>query len=242
MLKGQNGVTLISLVVTIIVLLILTGVSLSMVLGQNGVLTQASTAVVEQTKADVTEKVSTALTSIETEYKGAWAKDTSIKRDEYYTVHGLEDQFTGEIKVFDVTDSFYTTADALADWEAIEVADDAVLDISVASGALGTSSDEELKENHLYLIMLTESGSTSFTLVSFADKKLEVAPEINGERKSRTAGSTFVSYIDIGDEEVAEYFEEADDDEGAEANTLRIQGKEVKNIIIDWNPETEDNG
>lgn len=221
MLKGQNGVTLISLVVTIIVLLILTGVSLSMVLGQNGVLTQASTAVVEQTKADVTEKVSTAMTSIETEYKGAWAKDTSIKRNEYYLVSNLEDQFTGEIKVYDVTANFYGTAITdVADAEAKE----GKIDIKLESVA-----PDQLKQYNMYLIMLTENGSTTFSLVSFADKKLDVAPRINGEKQSKAAGSTYVSYIDIGDSEVAEY-DEAN-------NTLTIYHAE--DIVINWNPPTE---
>ena len=230
MLKGQNGVTLISLVVTIIVLLILTGVSLSMVLGQNGVLTQASTAVVEQTKADVTEKVSTAMTSIETEYKGAWAKDTSIKRDEYYLVSNLEDQFTGEIVVYDVTTDFYGAGfDAAKLSEAEAVAKK--IDIAVGDGYLDTGDDEEneLKQYRMYLIMLTENGSTTFSLVSFADKKLDVAPRINGEKQSKAAGSTYVSYIDIGDSDVAEYDEDKD--------LLTIHHPE--NIVINWNPSTE---
>ena len=44
-MKNKNGITLIALVITIIVLLILAGVSISLTLGQNGVLTQAKTAV-----------------------------------------------------------------------------------------------------------------------------------------------------------------------------------------------------
>lgn len=41
MLKGQKGITLVALVVTIIVLIILAGVSISLVLGQNGIFTKA---------------------------------------------------------------------------------------------------------------------------------------------------------------------------------------------------------
>lgn len=36
MLKGQNGITLVALVITIIVLLILASVTISLTLGQNG--------------------------------------------------------------------------------------------------------------------------------------------------------------------------------------------------------------
>ena len=55
MLKGQNGVTLVALVVTIIVLIILAGVSIAMVLGDNGVVTQAKEAA-NQTYAQSVEE------------------------------------------------------------------------------------------------------------------------------------------------------------------------------------------
>ena len=42
--KNSNGITLIALVVTIIVLLILAGVSISMLTGQNGILNRAAEA------------------------------------------------------------------------------------------------------------------------------------------------------------------------------------------------------
>ena len=38
MLKNENGITLIALVVTIVVLLILAGISLNLVLGNNGLI------------------------------------------------------------------------------------------------------------------------------------------------------------------------------------------------------------
>lgn len=41
MLKGQKGITLVALVVTIIVLIILAGVSIALVLGDNGIVTKA---------------------------------------------------------------------------------------------------------------------------------------------------------------------------------------------------------
>ena len=44
MVKTNNGITLIALVVTIVVLLILAGISISMVLGNNGLITKAKDA------------------------------------------------------------------------------------------------------------------------------------------------------------------------------------------------------
>ena len=52
MLKNQKGITLIALVITIIVLLILAGVSIAMLTGNNGILTQATNANTQSLKAD----------------------------------------------------------------------------------------------------------------------------------------------------------------------------------------------
>lgn len=41
MLKGQKGITLVALVVTIIVLIILAGVSIALILGDNGIISKA---------------------------------------------------------------------------------------------------------------------------------------------------------------------------------------------------------
>ena len=41
MFKQERGITLVALVVTIVVLLILAGVSISLVIGQNGIVTKA---------------------------------------------------------------------------------------------------------------------------------------------------------------------------------------------------------
>ena len=42
MLKGQKGITLVALVVTIVVLIILAGVSIALVIGDNGIATKAT--------------------------------------------------------------------------------------------------------------------------------------------------------------------------------------------------------
>ena len=57
MLKEQKGITLIALVITIIVLLILAGVSIAMLTGDNGILTKANTSKTETAKAEVMERI-----------------------------------------------------------------------------------------------------------------------------------------------------------------------------------------
>ena len=58
---NNKGITLIALVITIIVLLILAGVSIAMLTGQNGILTQASNAKSDTAKAEIAEKVNMAV-------------------------------------------------------------------------------------------------------------------------------------------------------------------------------------
>ena len=60
-LKNSKGITLIVLVITIIVLLVLAGVSLSLMLGQNGVLKQAQNATTETRGAEEKEKIEMAV-------------------------------------------------------------------------------------------------------------------------------------------------------------------------------------
>lgn len=55
MFKKENGITLVALVVTIVVLLILAGVSISLVLGQNGLIDNARNAAKATNTAATTE-------------------------------------------------------------------------------------------------------------------------------------------------------------------------------------------
>ena len=57
---NNKGITLIALIVTIIVLLILAGVSIAMLTGQNGILTQANNSKIEQSHGAVKEAISLA--------------------------------------------------------------------------------------------------------------------------------------------------------------------------------------
>ena len=56
-INKNKGITLIALVITIIVLLILTGVSIAMLTGENGILTQANNAKIEQCHGAVKEAI-----------------------------------------------------------------------------------------------------------------------------------------------------------------------------------------
>ena len=76
LLKKEVGITLIALVITIIVLLILAGVSIAMLTGDNGILTQANNAKIEQSHAAVKEGISLAYSEYQIEQKTAKVAST----------------------------------------------------------------------------------------------------------------------------------------------------------------------
>lgn len=69
--RANNGITLIALVITIIVLLILAGVAIATLTGENGILTQAGNAKTETTKSEALEKV-------QLEVLGSYGTDGSL--------------------------------------------------------------------------------------------------------------------------------------------------------------------
>lgn len=77
-MKNQKGITLVALVITIVVLLILAGVTISMVMGPNGVLTNSQIAKEKSAKGTANDALSTALSSISTNYYATTTNGTPI--------------------------------------------------------------------------------------------------------------------------------------------------------------------
>ena len=78
-LKERKGITLIALVITIIVLLILTGVSIAMLTGQNGILTQAQNSKQATEKAEVKERAQTDIVGVQTETQSTEISKIALK-------------------------------------------------------------------------------------------------------------------------------------------------------------------
>ncbi len=78
-MKNQKGITLIALVITIIVLLILAGVSIAMLTGDNGILSKAQTAADETLKAEVKERIQIVLNDVKTEIYAQQAEKNSYR-------------------------------------------------------------------------------------------------------------------------------------------------------------------
>ena len=109
-MKKQSGITLVALVITIIVLLILAGVSISLVVGNSGVLTQASSAVIANREAKAKEEIAMAWSSATTKYWADWVNDSTKTLDDYLTKASLDQYLTNGTLVEDPTyaDGLYT--------------------------------------------------------------------------------------------------------------------------------------
>ena len=83
---NNKGITLIALVITIIVLLILAGVSIAMLTGENGILTQAQNAKKETSIAEEKEQIALAYNAVKAEEKGGAITvdklDKELEKDE----------------------------------------------------------------------------------------------------------------------------------------------------------------
>lgn len=98
-MKNQKGITLVALVITIIVLLILAGVSISLVIGNNGVLTQASNAVVTNDKATALQEVQMAAADASADYYADWPTNASTEKGPKYTADVFKNNCQGASEV-----------------------------------------------------------------------------------------------------------------------------------------------
>jgi len=109
MKKSTNkGITLIALVITIIVLLILAGVSIATLTGQNGVLTKAENAKTATKEETAKEEVKLAWAAITSDY---YEGKKGSKKSNYYTQENLNQELkeTGKITEFNYQEEGTTT-------------------------------------------------------------------------------------------------------------------------------------
>ena len=99
-MRNKKGITLIALVITIIVLLVLAGVSLSLVLGDNGILNKAQNATEAHRTATAEEEIAMAWGSLESDYLSAWTNNSSTTRGSIFTKANIEKYLEGTVDEF----------------------------------------------------------------------------------------------------------------------------------------------
>ena len=95
-MRSNKGITLVALVITIIVLLILAGVSISLVVGDNGVLTQAKNSASKSAEAQAKEDVETAISSLQSQFINTWNNNTTSQFSTYLTAERFTAAYKGK--------------------------------------------------------------------------------------------------------------------------------------------------
>ena len=106
-LKKSNGITLIALVVTIIVLIILAGVSINLILGDNGIITKAQEAKQVQEKAEIKSEIQLELMAKEAEVLQNGNALTVAQIEEILEKYGTVNKEGEEIKSLTPTGKDY---------------------------------------------------------------------------------------------------------------------------------------
>lgn len=90
-MKSNKGITLVALVITIIVLLILAGVSIALVVGDNGVLTQSKNSSNLTKKAQMEEAIGLAIVDCQSTFFNAYTKNASVAVSSYINPSKVSD-------------------------------------------------------------------------------------------------------------------------------------------------------
>ena len=140
----EQGITLIALVITIIVLLILAGVSIAMLTGENGILTQAQTAKENTEKASLIEQVQVDILGEQTKGNGSGISAGTLQGilDDYFTnvppnandIINMEEPLKSIEGNYDIPLSDIYTGEIIGEKEPIEVAESYVANFADMDG------------------------------------------------------------------------------------------------------------
>ena len=100
LIKKQNGITLVALVVSIILMLVLAGVSLNATIGENGIISRAQESKLRKEEADIETEILSGVAALDTEYYDKVSADSGITINSIYSISGLSKYVKGKINGF----------------------------------------------------------------------------------------------------------------------------------------------
>ena len=164
-MKKQRGITLIALIITIIVLLILAGVSIATLTGQNGILTQANTAKTQTAEAKDLEQVKLAVS-------------TGVSEN-LTTGRNVNEAIQEELRKTD------PAATVVGDGNEKEITYNGKLyNVNVQTGEIEETTQGNLSKKSIKMIVNT--GEDGLVVLPFYERSLGTTTKVNwGERRSR---------------------------------------------------------
>ena len=189
-LKASNGITLIALVITIIVLLILAGVTIATLTGKNGILTKATEAEEETSYEGAREKLNLILTDLQAE---------KIPKGESLI---LEDALAGEIAAYDEVTSATFTGDVIE-----VVIDGYTFEVNADLGIEKQIDKVEPDNLDDWEYIVEDDGTAMLTCYKGADTTVVVPNYINGYwvKKIGTNDKTGNGFDSLWGEEICTY-------------------------------------
>lgn len=122
---NSNGITLIALIITIIILFILAGVSISLVTGDNGVLTQTSTSKVKTDIEAIKERIGLEDSAYQMSIA---AKDNLVQTPDYDSIISASSEFSSYTDVLSITPNGTLTYIGEYDTETARIAQECGVD------------------------------------------------------------------------------------------------------------------
>ena len=172
--QKPQGITLIALVISVVILLILSGISIYIAIGNNGIVTQASNSIVTNRKENAKEVVAMAWASAKAKYWEEWTQNSSKVLKDYLVIDILNPYVVGEgifTSVVDNNDGTWTLK--------------------------YKANDQEIT----YIFIITEDGVITFSSQSNLQEQseLEDSQEQSQEQtlNQNTASSLMIGEVDI---------------------------------------------
>lgn len=179
-MKFKNGVTMLVLVITIVVLLILAGVTLYFAVGENGLLNQTKGASLKSKEDVALEDVGEAWASLDSDYWEALTNNALVSRGEYFNEESLNKLLKGKGKVTNLkynengeSGLDYTTDDGNKTYNMVVDENGDIrlgkANLSTGDSGNGDENSEGTEGNFIYARLLS-SGVNTYELQLSGDK------------------------------------------------------------------------
>ena len=161
--KNKKGITLVALVVTIVVLLILAGVSLNLLIGNNGIMTRAKQAKISNDLSSYKEQLAMFIADKKSENPEFYESSlTAGKNNLYYNTKTSEDEKTIKDIIRDVKDEYLDSLEVIKGKLIINTQDKNIIKVAQAVGVEPNPyviKDGELMSNDGNLLLVDENGT-----------------------------------------------------------------------------------
>ena len=161
--ENKKGITLVALVVTIVVLLILAGVSLNLLIGNNGIITRARQAKISNDLSSYKEQLAMFIADKKAENSEFYESSlTAGKNNLYYNTKTSEDEKTIKDIIKDVKDEYLDNLEVVKGKLTINTQDKNIIKVAQSVGVEPNPyviKNGELMSNDGNLLLVDENGT-----------------------------------------------------------------------------------